>query len=357
MTVQEFCQQLMRSRLQTVAAVQAIYRQWRAVSQNPENLDSFCTWLVAKNQLTAYQAQLLREGYTDNFFLGPYRILDRIGKGRMAGVYKALGPGGVAVALKILPPSRAKDPELWGRFQRETQLAMRLNHPSVVRTFDYGKQNGLYYFVMEYLEGETLDRILQDRGKLTPLEATRIAFLAALGLQHISEQGLVHRDLKPGNLMLCPAPCPEENTLHSMVKILDIGLGRVLFDPNSRDAKFDLTSDDAIVGTPDYLAPEQARDPRRVDVRADIYSLGCSLYHALAGQPPFPDSNLVRQIMRHATQQPRDVRELNAGVSDALQLVVARMLAKDPADRYQTPAEAADALKRVLAACPLPSRR
>ncbi|MCI0462113.1 MAG: hypothetical protein L0Z62_34610 [Gemmataceae bacterium] len=130
MTVQEFCQQLMRSRLQTVAAVQAIYRQWQAVSQNPQNLDSFCAWLVARNQITDYQAQLLREGYTDNFFLGPYRILDRIGKGRMAGVYKALGTGGVAVALKVLPPSRVKDPELWGRFQRETQLAMRLNHPS-----------------------------------------------------------------------------------------------------------------------------------------------------------------------------------------------------------------------------------
>src|SRR5262249_20739866 len=108
MTVQEFCQRLMRSRLQTVAAGQAIYRQWRAVSQNPENLDSFCAWLVAKNHVTAYQAQLLREGYTDNFFLGPYRILDRIGKGRMAGVYKALGAGGQAVALKVLPPSRAK---------------------------------------------------------------------------------------------------------------------------------------------------------------------------------------------------------------------------------------------------------
>ncbi len=210
---------------------------------------------------------------------------------------------------------------------------------------------------MEYLEGKTLDSVLKDRGKLTPLEATRIAFLAALGLHHIYEQGLVHRDLKPGNLMLCPAPRPEENTLHSMVKILDIGLGRVLFDPNSRDAKFDLTSDDAIVGTPDYLAPEQARDPRRVDIRADIYSLGCSLYHTLAGQPPFPDTNLVRQIMRHATQQPQDVRELNPAVSDSLDRVVTTMLAKDPADRYETPGELAEALKKVLAAFPLPRRR
>jgi serine/threonine protein kinase len=356
MTVHDFCQLLMRSRLHTVEFVQRLYRHWQTISRNPDSLESFTNWLVAKNYLTAYQAKLLKDGLAENFFLGPYKILDRVGKGRMAGVYKAVAAGARVVALKVLPPSKAKDSELWARFQRETQLAIRLNHPNVVRTFDCGKHNGLNYLVMEYLEGETLEAVLAQRGQLRPLEATRLAFLTALGLQHIGEQGLVHRDLKPANLMLAPAPAPEENTLHSMVKILDMGLGRILFDPQSRDARFDITNDDSILGTPDYLAPEQARDPRRVDIRADIYSLGCVLYHALAGQPPFADTNLVRQIMRHATQAPRPLRELNAAVGDPLERVVQKMLAKSPEERYQTPGQAADALKKVLAALPPPGR-
>ncbi len=352
MTVPDFFRLLIRSRLHTVEAVQKLYRQWLGISQTPESVDSFANWLVGKSILTAYQAKLLGEGLADNFFLGPYKILDRVGKGRMAGVYKAVAAGPKLVALKVLPPSKAKDPELAARFQRETALAIKLNHPNIVRTFDCGKHNNLHYLVMEYLEGETLEGVLAQRGKLRPLEATRIAFLTALGLHHVYEKGLVHRDLKPANLMLTPAPGPEENTLHSMVKILDIGLGRFLFDPESRDGRFDITNDDAILGTPDYLAPEQARDPRRVDIRADIYSLGCVLYQTLAGQSPFADTNLVRQIMRHATQQPRDLREGNPAVPELLNHVVSKMLAKDPEERYQTPAEVAQALRGVLAKLP-----
>jgi len=349
MTVQEFCRLLIQSRLHTVETVQRLYKQWQVVGLNPGSLDSFCKWLVARNHLTAHQVQLLRDGFADNFFLGPYRILSRVGKGRIAGVYKALDSSGQTVALKVLPPSKAKDKELWARFQREAQLAIRLNHACVVRTFDCGKPHHLYYLAMEFLAVETLDATLGRRGKLAPLEAARIGFLAALGLQHIHEQGMVHRDLKPANLMLLPAPGPEENTRPCMVKILDIGLGRVLFDPSSRDGQYDITTDDSILGTPDYLAPEQARDPRRVDIRADIYSLGCVLYHMLAGQPPFPDTNLVRQIMRHATQQPQDLREANPAVGEPLNQAILTMLAKDPAQRQQTPGEAAEALKKSLA--------
>src|SRR5919108_3144065 len=122
---------------------------------------------------------------------------------------------------------------------------------------------------------------------------------------------MVHRDMKPGNLMLTPGPAPQENTLRAMVKILDIGLGRVQFDPDSRAVTEALTNEGALLGTPDYLAPEQARDPRKVDIRADLYSLGCTLYHALTGQAPFKDENIVRQILRHATQPPRPPREVN----------------------------------------------
>src|SRR5262249_37315107 len=154
------------------------------------------------------------------------------------------------------------------------------------------------------------------------------------------EKGMVHRDLKPGNLMLCPAPLPEENTTQCRVKILDIGLGRLLFNPDDKDASAGLTSDGAILGTPDYMAPEQARDASRADIRSDLYSLGCVLYHALAGEPPFKDDNLVRLILRHATQQPVSLRESNPAVPLGLEQIVMKLLAKDPSERYDTPPKA-----------------
>jgi serine/threonine protein kinase len=349
MTVEDFCQLLVRSRLHSPDAVSAISQRWQAVALEPSSVEDFRSWLVARELLTEYQLKLLQAGHADHFFLNQYRILERIGKGGTAGVYKALGPQGNLVAIKVLPPSKTKDPAIAGRFRREAQLALQMNHPGVVRTVDFGTSGNLLFLVMEYLNGQTLEDLLRQRPRLRPREAVRIAFLAALGLQHVYERGLVHRDIKPGNFMLCPAPAPQENTLRSMVKILDLGLGRVLFDPGSRQGQDELTGDGSLLGTPDYLAPEQARDPRRVDIRADIYSLGCTLYQALAGEPPFQDTNLVRQILRHATQPPRPLAEFNAAVPPGLEQIIATMLAKDPARRYQTPAEAAEALKGFLA--------
>lgn len=262
-------------------------------------------------------------------------------------------PGPVqVVAVKVLPPSKAKEPETLARFRREARLGLKLNHPGVVKTFEIGTAGDLNYLIMEYLEGETLEALLKERGKLPSLEAVRIAYLTALAMQHFHKQGLVHRDLNSGNLMLCPAPPEGENTLRSRVKILDIGLGRTLFDPRADAVSDGLTSEENILGSPDYLAPEQARDARRVDIRADIYSLGCTLYHMVAERPPFPDDNPVRQIMRHANEDAKPLRELNPAIPATLSQVVGKMLAKDPADRYPTPAGAATALQSLLALGP-----
>ena len=152
--------------------------------------------------MTEYQASLLVRGHADGFFLNEYKILDRLGKGRMAGVYKAQHRLGQIFAVKVLPPSRAADPNFLGRFQREAKLAMRLKHPNIVRAFQVGQAGGLHYLVMEYLEGETLEDVLARRKKLPPAEAVRLVFQALQGLQHIHSQGLIHRDLKPANLML-----------------------------------------------------------------------------------------------------------------------------------------------------------
>src|SRR5262249_33758103 len=150
-------------------------------------------------------ADALLRGHSDHFFFGQYKLLDRIAKGKMAGVYKAVHRLGQVVAIKVLPPSRAKDPEAFGRFQREARMAQRLKHPNLVRTFQLGQSGPLHYLVMEYLEGETLAEILERRGKLPPIEAAQIVYQALLGLQHVHEQGMVHRDLNPDNLMILPA--------------------------------------------------------------------------------------------------------------------------------------------------------
>jgi serine/threonine protein kinase len=350
MTVDEFADLVVQSGLHSEDAVKAIQARWRMVARNPGSAGDFARWLVATEQLTAHQATLLAKGHVSHFFFNEFKILDRIGKGRMAGVYKAVDPQGHLVAIKVLPPSKALEPQLLARFQREARLASQLNHACIVRTLQWGELRGLHYLVMEYAEGDTLETLLEERGRLAPKETARIGLLTALGLQHLFEKGMVHRDLKPGNLMLSPAPLAEENTMQCRVKILDIGLGRFLFNPDDKDATAGLTSDGAILGTPDYMAPEQARDASRADIRADLYSLGCILYHTLAGDPPFKDDNLVRQILRHATQQPRPVREINTEVPATLQNIILKLLAKDPSERYATPAEAADVLKGFLTA-------
>jgi serine/threonine protein kinase len=281
----------------------------------------------------------------------------------MAGVYKAVHRLGQTVAIKVLPPSKGKDARKFARFQREGRLALRFKHPIIVRTFQLAEDDGVHYLVMEFLEGETLEEVIRRRGPLPPAEVARLIHQALLGLDYLYMEGIVHRDLKPSNLMLIPPAsdpaCLEKTradiTLGCTVKILDIGLGRALFEeadtPAETNAK--LTADGAIFGTADYMSPEQSRDTHSVDIRADIYSLGCTLFHALAGQPPFPDTNLVRKVVRHATEPVPALKSFNPAVPDGLREVINRMMAKDADHRYPTPKSAAQALQPFLVSDPL----
>jgi serine/threonine protein kinase len=356
-TPQNICGFLIRSRLMTLEEMRAMYQRWLAeAGPNFASLSRFTKWLVAQQYVTDYQATLLAKGHGDPaiFFLGQYKILERLGRGRMAGVYKAMHTLGQIVAIKVLPPSRVHDPVMLGRFQREARLALRLKHPNVVRSFQIGQAGGLYFLVMEYLEGETLEEILQRRGRLPPPEAVRIIHQALMGLVHIHDLGMVHRDVKPANLMLVPQAGigDKDTTERATVKILDIGLGRELFEERerAREDRIELTGEGVILGTPDYLAPEQARDSRSADIRADIYSLGCVLYHLLTGQPPFPDTNLINQMVRHATETPKALQQFNPAIPDGLQQILNYMIAKQPAQRYSNPERAAQALQMVLMA-------
>jgi serine/threonine protein kinase len=337
---------IVRSRLLGPDDLKAALRNLQPTGSDAEDLEAVRRALVAGKHLTEYQAAHLMRGHVDGFFLGPYKILERIAKGRMAGVYKGVHSSGQVVAIKVLPASRAKDPEVLARFQREARLLTRLDHPNVVRAFHVGEAEGKHYLVLEYLDGDPLADVLAKRKRLPPPEAMRIVREALLGLQHIHERGMIHRDLEPANLMLVGVAEATDRP----VKILDIGLGKAVFDEgtSSTTDPSQLTGDGVLIGTPDYLAPEQARSARTADIRADIYSLGCVLYHALTGQPPFPDKSVVMQVMRHATEPPRPLADALPDVPDGLQNVVNWMLAKDPAQRYATPEKAAQALNLLV---------
>lgn len=354
-SVQNLCGFLIRSKLMSPDGVQAMYQRWQAEAKEDSASPSrFTKWLIANKYVTEYQAGLLAKGHADDFFLNQYTILERLGRGRMAGVYKAAHPLGQVVAIKVLPPSKAKNSVTFSRFQREAQLSMKLKHPNVVRAFQLDQVGELHYLVMEFLEGETLDEVLQRRSRLPPAEAVRLIHQALTGLQHIHEQGVVHRDLKPANLMLVGAE--PDSTLKATIKILDIGLARQLFDESLPENRLELTAEGVLLGTPDYLAPEQARDPRTIDIRADIYSLGCVLYHTLAGQPPFLDKNLLSQLVRHANEMPKPLKEFNPQIPDGLQQIVNWMMAKKPDERYPTPERAAQALQMFLLADNVPAQ-
>jgi serine/threonine protein kinase len=347
--IEGFCNEMIRARLLPPEQVEDLARRWQAEAGSAaSDLDHFTRWLVAGGVLTDYQVGVLERGNADQLLIGPYKILERIGRGRMAGVYRAVHELGATVAIKVLPPSRARDPQSLGRFQRESRLALRLCHPNIVRTFQTGEVNGLHYLVMELLEGETLEEVLHRRRVLPPAEAARLVHQALQGLAEVHKEGLVHRDLKPANLMLVGGK--PETTLDATVKILDIGLGRALFDEGAGDPNFQLTNEGDILGTPEYMAPEQIRDPSGVDIRADIYSLGCVFYQTLAGTPPFVEANPVRLLLRVATEEPRPIRSLTPAVPEGLQQILSWMLVKDPAQRYPSPDRAAGALQVFLAA-------
>ncbi len=344
-SAEEFIALLIQSRLLDAESAQEALRQWRAAAGvDADDATQWRSWLVEQKLITAYQASLLGRGHTEGYFLRNYKILDRIGRGRMAGVYRAIDEIGNQVAIKVLPPSKAKDPILLARFQREARLVERLAHVNVMRAREVGEVDGFNYLVMDHLDGETLDAVLQRRVKLSVEESVDLLEQALSGLQHIHEQGLVHRDLKPGNIMLVPRPGPSEPdvTTGCILKILDFGLSRVANDDQTPEPvqELQLTAAGAMLGTSDYIAPEQARDARAADIRADIYSLGCVAYHLLAGRPPFPDKNAIRQMVRHATETPPSLEQTRPDAPAFLQKLLDRMLAKDPADRFTTPAEA-----------------
>lgn len=262
-----------------------------------------------------------------------YEILEKIGQGSMGSVYKARQ---VAldrfVAIKVLRAELAMRPRYLDRLQREAKLSARLNHPNVVKGIDYGVSEGLPYFVMEFAEGKTLRQWLTQKHRFAENEVIEIAIQVASALEHAYRHGIVHRDVKPGNILL---------TEQGQIKLSDLGLARRFEDPT-------MTQEGSTLGTPQYISPEQARDPRKVDIRSDLYSLGATLYHLVTGSPPFAGESLADLLTKVLFEKEAEASS-RAAVSEGFSLVLRKMLAKDPRTRYQTPEELIEDLRRLAA--------
>jgi serine/threonine protein kinase len=266
-------------------------------------------------------------GLTPGGRLGHFELLGSLGAGGMAAVLKARDTElGREVALKILPPHMAHDTENITRFKQEARAAARLDHDNIARVFFCGEDQGLHFIAFEFVEGENLRALIDRRGPLPPTECVRYLIQVAAGLAHASERGVVHRDIKPSNILITP---------DGKAKIVDMGLARNLH----ATVNGGVTQSGVTLGTFDYISPEQALDPRRADVRSDIYSLGCTFYHAVTGRPPVPEGTAAKKLHHHQNVPVLDPRDLNPAVTDELAAVLAKMMAKDPAQRYQTPAE------------------
>ena len=298
--------------------------------------------LVQRGAITDWQSEKLLQGRHKGFILGRYKLLALLGAGEMSAVYLAehmlLER---RCAIKVLPGNRVKDTSYLGRFHREAKAVASLNHPNIVRAYDVDQQfDGgaeIHFLVMEFVEGRNLEKIVTAKGRLGHVEAADLIRQAAEGLSHAHQAGLVHRDIKPENLLI-----DEKGT----VKILDLGLAR-LFDQTDEES-LTIKHDEKVLGTADYLAPEQAIDSHKVDARADIYSLGCTFYFALTGHPPFTEGTLVQRLFAHQTKSPKPVREERADVPESLLEILDKMMAKKATDRYQSSVELAQVLTRWL---------
>ena len=269
--------------------------------------------------------------------LGKYKVLAHIATGGMGTVYKALDEQlGRVVALKVLDPSLAEKQSTLERFRREARHAAKLFHRNIVTLYEYGQAGSRHYLALEYVDGIDLYDYIVHKGRLSPEESRRILIQAVHALDHAYKQGITHRDIKPSNFLLTR----EHDRIR--VKLTDMGLAR-----KTGEDDFRVTRAGSTVGTVDYLAPEQARDSAAADIRSDIYSLGCTLYHMLTGNPPFSEGGLGERILKHLQEEPPDVRQLNPLVSGEMWALLRRMLAKNPEDRFQTPAELLKALKEL----------
>jgi serine/threonine protein kinase len=314
--------------------------------------------LIDQGLLTRFQARRLLAGKFKRLVLGQYRLLDLLGRGGMGRVFKAVhATMERTVAIKVVSPSLLKDPLALALFRREVRAAAQLHHPHIVTAFDADETKGMHYLVMEYVQGPSLHHLVKEQGP-PPLDLTcQLIRQAAQALQYAHEKGMVHRDIKPANLLIAqlagwgkregqaggkkwtlpPVQSP-------MLKVVDFGLARVRRGERAKWTETILAKTGNVLGTLDYISPEQANNVHSADIRSDLYSLGCTFYYALTGQAPFPNCAPLEKLAKHLMEQPQPVQALRPEVPAAVAEIVQKLMAKDRNQRFQTPAELVQAL-------------
>jgi serine/threonine protein kinase len=307
----------------------------------PQDAEQLARILVKQKLLTAYQAQQAYAGKAKALVMGNYLILDKLGQGGMGMVLKARHKRmNRIVALKVLSPSVVKTPEALARFHREVQAAARLEHQNIVIAYDADEANGTHFFVMQYVEGSDLSSFVKKKGALPIDQAVQYIVQAARGLEFAHQHGVIHRDIKPANLLL-------DNV--GTVKILDMGLARI---EGETGANAELTSTGAVMGTVDYMAPEQALSTKTADARSDVYSLGITLWYLLTARPAYEGDSLMARLMAHANSPVPSLKAARSDVPDRLDAAYQKMVAKKPADRFQSMTEVVAALETCRAPGP-----
>ncbi len=327
-STEQFAKQLIDSGVISEPDLRAFIDRLPSAEQ-PGNGEQLAKSLVKEKKISAYQAQVVYSGKGKSLTMGSYTVLDKLGQGGMGMVLKAEHRMMMRlVAIKVLSPSVTKTKELAQRFQREVQAAARLTHPNIVGAFDAGETNGSPFLVMEYVPGDDLATIVKKKGPFSIDQAIDCIVQAARGLEFAHAQGVIHRDIKPANLLL---------DTKGVVKILDMGLARIESEDVATQA--DLTGTGTVMGTVDYMAPEQALSTKHADARSDLYSLGISLWYLLTGKAAYEGDSLMARLLAHRDQPIPSLRTVRPDVSESLDHVFAKLVAKKPDDRYQTATE------------------
>jgi len=311
--------------------------------------------LVEEGVLTRFQAKQLWAGKARGLVLGQYRIIDELGKGGFGKVFQALHTlMDRVVAIKVIAPELVEDAQARSMFHREVLASTQLGHPNIVMAYDANEVDDVLFLVMEYIDGPNLDAFIKEQGPLPVGLACEVMRQAALGLQHANDKGMVHRDIKPGNLLLprvawagaavaeAPDGGAQPGTPAPLIKVVDFGLARL--HRSATAGTLMLENEKSFLGTPDYVSPEQARNLHAVDIRSDLYSLGCTLYFALSARRPFRGTTVMEVVVKHLEKEPEPLEVVRPDVPPGVCAIVRRLMAKDPEQRFQTPAELVAAL-------------
>lgn len=337
-SVEELLQLIRKSGMVDEQRLTAYLHQRELTRGMPTNPREVADELIQDGTITYFQSEQFMLGKWRGFTIGKFKLLERVGVGGMGQVFLCEHMFmKKRVAVKVLPPAKADQPAALGRFYREARAAGSLDHPNIVHTHDIDQDGNLHFIVMDYIEGSNLLDVVKKFGAMDIRRATSYIRQTAVGLDYAFRNAIIHRDIKPGNILI---------DRKGVARILDLGLARFINDHSDQlTMKYD---DKIVLGTADYVAPEQIANSHSVDIRADIYALGASYYFLLAGHPPFPTGTVSQKLLWHRTKDPTPIRQIRPDVPDAIAVIIEKMMSKDPKARYQTPAQVAADLEPFL---------